>query len=151
MKEKLRKLLNYIFTITQIILLFGVNITCFAADPLMQYTYKFSYEKGQGDYYIGTVFAPKSYGYSVGYTKYTVDENGKEGYYTISTQSKVTNSNNKGKVFVSSYYDKESDKSYTPLDGTNAAGTNYLGVNIDILLTINFQNTTLVVGMKKQI
>ncbi len=100
---------------------------------LTPYAYTFTFTYGDGDYYTGTVYAPPDYGYSTSYTQTTTDENGKTGTYAITG---VTSSvmGEAGQVCVTSYYDKESGATYTPVSNGTAVGTSYLGSEHDYII-----------------
>ncbi|MFZ5448336.1 MAG: glycosyl hydrolase family 17 protein [Thermodesulfobacteriota bacterium] len=82
---------------------------------------------GSGDYYYGYVYAPADYGYSVGYTYWTLDETGNWGQYYISNREvAAADFGQGGQVYVTSYYDNELGKTYTPVSNGSAVGTAYL-------------------------
>lgn len=86
--------------------------------------YEFRFTFGSGDYYTGTVFAELFYGYSVGQAWTTRDENGQVGAYQITGVTYGNDASKYGQVLLTSYYDAESGKTFTPM---NAGGSRYLG------------------------
>ncbi len=93
--------------------------------PVNAYVFKFTY--GNGDYYTGTAYAEPGKGYSVGYTQTATDENGRTATYEITGVTTGLDAGGSGQVFISSYYDAESGKSFTPLENDGALGAGYLG------------------------
>lgn len=95
--------------------------------------YSFSYTYGLGDRYDGYFFAGVDRGYYLGWTQLAKDDDKKFGKYQITGVSYLDPNNlnysyvNNGKVYVTNYYDKETDSSTVPLNATNPLGTNYLG------------------------
>lgn len=93
--------------------------------------YDFRYTYANGDWYSGYVYAPMNYGYNFGaglepnYTFLKWDENNKAGTYEIIGINTTTNfsASLKGKVYVTQYYDAESQITFN----VNGSGTNYLG------------------------
>ncbi len=106
--------------------LFGKSGATFYEADLVSYAYSYKLTYGDGDYYTGTVYAAPEYGYFNGYTKTTTDENGQSGTYTINQVTTGFGVSLAGQVFVTSYSDKESGKSYTPLGSTGSLGSSYL-------------------------
>ena len=95
--------------------------------------YEFTFTYANGDYYQGTVYARSDHGYYVGYTETKTDENGQTGKYTV-TAAKISNNDYAelaGQVFVSTYYDAESKKTFTPKHQGQAVGINHLGSELD--------------------
>ncbi len=93
--------------------------------PVNAYVFTFSY--GNGDYYTGTMYADPVMGYSVGGTQTTTDENGQTGTYEITGTITGVDAGGSGQVLISSYYDAESGKSFTPLGNGGVLGADYLG------------------------
>ncbi len=113
------------------------NGPCFIASPTTYSQYYFTcyYNNGSGDTYTGSVYAATGYnGYQVGYTQTFTDENGQTGYYTISSAATVSDGSKVGQVYVTSYYDKESGNTYTPVSNGSAVGTNYLTSEHDYII-----------------
>jgi hypothetical protein len=104
------------------------------------YTY---YYNGNGDYYQGYVYALTGT-YAVGDYYDFVDrenETGANGKYYINSGVAVNNEADLGKVYVSSYYDSETNASYAPYpeSGYSFFGYSYLGREAGYLM--NRQNT----------
>ena len=99
--------------------------TIYEAD-LTAYAYDFSFTYGNRDSYTGTVYAAPEHGYSIYYTHQVSDENGLTGTYSISGETPDQDFSKIGQVYVSSYYDSESDTFQTPVNSSAALGTNYL-------------------------
>ena len=83
-----------------------------------------------------------------GYKKYVTDENGFEGYYEITAEEILygADTTQYGQVWVDTYYDHESDQTYTPLAAGNAVGFNYLGSEVNYIVSswlseLHFGNT----------
>ena len=96
------------------------------ADVGDKYTFQYTY--GNGDYYVGTVYADPAYGYYTGWKKSVTNETGNTGYYEILGQEYTrTSGTNKGKVFVSKYYDGDSSKKIFSPTNTSALTDQYLG------------------------
>jgi hypothetical protein len=93
---------------------------------LVSYAYAFLFTYGSGDYYTGTVYAEPEYGYSASYTMTTTDEKGNTDTYAITGVTTGYDVSRAGQVYVSSYYDAGSNKTYTPVSGGTAGGANYL-------------------------
>ncbi len=95
--------------------------------------YSFSYTYGFGDKYTGYFYASVDRGYYLGYKRLAKDEDRKLGSYEITAVSYLDPNNlnysylHNGKVYVKSYYDKETDTTTAPLNSTNPLGTDYLG------------------------
>lgn len=93
--------------------------------------YYFTYYYADGDWYRGYVYAPMNYGYNFGagrennYTFFKWDEHGKRGTYEITGIDTTNNYSDllKGKVYVTQYYDFESNMTFS----VNGYGENYLG------------------------
>lgn len=109
----------------------------FEAD-LVWVEYAFKYTYGNGDYYEGSVWARMDYGYYSGYSKATVDENGSQGKYYISSFKLLDDptifDGVMGQVFVNKYYDKEANTTFTPVSAGEAVGWEYLGSEYDYIL-----------------
>ena len=114
--------------------LFGKSGATFYEADLVSYAYAFKLTYGDGDYYTGTVYAAPEYGYSAGYTKTTTDEKGQTDTYTITGVTAGYNVSKAGQVYVTSYYDKGSGKTYTPVSNGTAVGTSYLGSEHDYII-----------------
>lgn len=71
--------------------------------------YDFTFTFSDGSYYSGTVADNGSYGYFVGESYFT-----SYGYYEVTGSSGFSTSEANGAVQVTSYYDSNSKKSYTP-------------------------------------
>ncbi|MFZ5448337.1 MAG: hypothetical protein ACOZFS_06845 [Thermodesulfobacteriota bacterium] len=90
---------------------------------------------GSGDYYYGYLYAPADYGYSVGYTHWTLDETGNWAFYYVCGKGEAAvDYSQKGQIYVSSYYDNESGNTYTPVGYGAAVGTNYLTSEYDYII-----------------
>ncbi len=109
------------------------NDILYEADAVCS-AYNFTFTYGSGDYYVGTVYAYQDDGYSTSYSKTTTDENGQTGIYTITGVTLAYDVDKKGQVYVTSYYDQESGKTYTPVSNGTAVGTNYLGSEYDYII-----------------
>jgi hypothetical protein len=103
-----------------------------SASSCNAYDYKFTY--ANGDYYTGTVYATTEYGYSINYTQTTTDENNQTGNYVITGVTPGFDASKAGQVYVPSYYDYESDQTYTPVSNGTAVGTGYLGSEVDYII-----------------
>jgi probable HAF family extracellular repeat protein len=114
--------------------LFGSSGGAFYEADLAAYAYSFKFTYGNGDYYTGTVYAAPEYGYSTSYTKSVTDENGKTGAYGITKVTTGQALSTKGQVYVSSYYDMASGKTYTPLHSGTTVGSSYLGSERDYII-----------------
>lgn len=106
--------------------------------------FNFRYDFANGDYYTGYVYAPtskdhpdyvKGYRYTLDYVKQFRDENGQIGSYSIYQAGKGVDHSLAGQVFVDTYYNAESKKTYQPLHKGTAVGTKYLGSESDYILT----------------
>jgi hypothetical protein len=94
-------------------------------DQVQGYSYKYTFTNG--DYYQGVVYAQRDYGYDIGYSKNITDEHGLPGNYLITDIVASENNLSKdGQVFVSTYYDAESKKTYAPLNSASVAGSQHL-------------------------
>ncbi len=109
----------------------------FEAD-LVWVEYAFKYTYSNGDFYEGTVWARMDYGYYAGYSKATIDENGSQGKYYISSfkllYEPIINDDLMGKVIVNKYYDKEANATFTPVSAGEAVGWEYLGSEYDYII-----------------
>ena len=114
--------------------LFGKSGATFYEADLVAYAYSFKLTYGDGDYYSGTVYAPPEYGYSTGYTKTTTDEKGHTDTYSITGVTTGYNVSKAGQVYVTSYYDKESGNTYSPVSSGTVVGSNYLGSEHDYII-----------------
>ena len=114
--------------------LFGSSGSTFYEADLTSYAYAFKFTYGDGDYYTGTVYAAPEYGYSTSYTKTTTDEKGNTDTYTITGVTTGYDVSKAGQVYVTSYYDKGSGKTYTPVSNGTAVGTSYLGSEHDYII-----------------
>jgi hypothetical protein len=101
------------------------------ADPYWRYDFTCSYENGAGDSYTGTFYDHQLY--EVGDQVYAfTDEHGLPGHYVI-TAVEAVDAGMDGRVYVNSYADKESGKTYTagdlshPLLAALPAGTQFPG------------------------
>ncbi len=101
-----------------------------------RYDFTYYYNNGSGDSYTGSVYALTGYnGYQVGYTQTNTDENLQSGYYNITAATDLgSDSSQAGQVYVTSYYDQESNQTYTPVSNGTAVGTNYLGSEHDYII-----------------
>ncbi len=101
------------------------------ADVTAQYTYNYTY--GKGDKYSGYFYASTDKGYYLGYKSVAKDDDSKFGAYNVTAVSYLDASSlnysyvHNGKVFVQTYYDKETNSSTAPVNYTSPLGTNYLG------------------------
>jgi len=92
-------------------------------------------DSSDGDYYSGTVYAPKDCGYSASYTKTTIDENAYIGTYVITGVSTTTYDGSKAdQIYVTSYYNHEGGKIYTPVSNGSAVGSSYLASKHDYII-----------------
>jgi len=98
------------------------------------YQYNFTFTYGNGDSYSGTVYAAPEHGYTTEYTQTVTDENGQTGTYTITAATGGYAASLAGQVYVDNYYDSESGYDYTPVSGSAAVGTNYLGSESDSII-----------------
>lgn len=92
--------------------------------PNLPYKFRFTYSNG--DYYTGTAWAEAGYGYNPGDTWQVSDPYGSTGNYQI-TGLGQGDSQAAGLVYVTSYFDQESGKTFTPLNHGQPLGNNYLG------------------------
>ncbi len=104
-----------------------LNFSALKTTSPLAYDFTFSYETG--DSYQGILYADSSHKYTLGYESSVSDELGeKVGTYRISglrpTQGDFAKN---GQVFVTSYTDSESNRTYTPLNSEVALGAGYLG------------------------
>ena len=113
---------------------FGSSGGTFYEADLAAYAYTFKLTYGDGDYYTGTVYAAPEYGYSTSYTKTTTDEKGHTDTYTITGVTTGYNVSKAGQVYVTSYYDAGSGKTYTPVSNGTAVGSSYLGSEHDYII-----------------
>ena len=104
-----------------------------------RYDFTFSYNNGSGDSYKGYVYAPLGYDkYAVGYKKATVDENKQAGYYHITNNTAAPTAGSLlGRVFVSSYTDKETKLTVAPVKTTSSWGTSYLKSEVGYIKIAN--------------
>ena len=114
---------KHLILLTKTTMIILLIINCSYAD-IWKYEYTFKYQNGDGDYYKGYGFAPKDY-FSA--EKWIIDENNNPGYYKINYVASGYDDNLNGQVFISTYFDKESNKTFTPLNYQNVAGYSYLG------------------------
>ncbi len=79
------------------------------------------------DYYKGLVYAPKGYsGYGIGYRKPVIDEEGNTGYYEITAVTDLgTEGSRDGQVYITSYYDVETNQTITPVNYGTVVGAGY--------------------------
>jgi hypothetical protein len=119
----------------------GDNLVIYEATPTQsgeftRYDFVYSYNNGNGDYYTGYVYAPTGYhDYAVGYKQTTTDENGQTGYYEITGATDLgSDGSTAGQVYVTSYYDKESGNTYTPVSNGTAVGSSYLDSEHDYII-----------------
>lgn len=92
--------------------------------------YYFTYTFGNGDYYNGYVYAPADYdnhAYQIDYSWDTIDENKQRGWYKITAIQYDFDHELNGKVFVTKYYDAESNSSPPIYEASSAKGNYYLG------------------------
>jgi len=95
----------------------------------------YRYYYGNGDYYQGHVYgAPSSYKYYPGLKISKKNELGLNGYYQIVSQGYTGDTAKYGQVYVDTYKDGESGKTFTPVHKGQAVGTNYLGSELDYIL-----------------
>ena len=73
------------------------------------------------------VYAKPEYGYGNGYTKTITDEKGQTDTYTITRYQSGYDISKAGQVDVTSYYDRSSGNTYTPVSNGTAVGTNLPG------------------------
>ncbi|MFM8332888.1 MAG: hypothetical protein ACKN9T_14485, partial [Candidatus Methylumidiphilus sp.] len=89
--------------------------------------YDFTFTYGNGDAYSGRAYATPGT-YTLGQSWTVVDENGQTGTYQIETVGLTVNPvADKGKVFVTSYFDVETDQTVTPDNASAALGAAGLG------------------------
>ena len=134
-KNTIRSVLlsTFLLFLFNVILISLFEINCFAqVSKLNRYDFKCTYTNG--DYYIGTVYADYDKGYSVGYQQSFIDENSQRGSYQITDMVRTSTIYSEGNVFVTSYYDSESKKSYDSLHSGSVIGQNYLGSESDYIL-----------------
>ncbi len=91
--------------------------------------YNFQFDYANGDSYTGTGYASSDKGYHKGDTFTVNDEHCQAGKYTITNlvYDSTVNPDKVGQVFVSSYFDAESNRTFTPLNNSNPLGYSYLG------------------------
>ncbi len=101
-----------------------------------RYDFTYYYNNGNGDTYTGSVYAATGYnGYAVNYTQASTDENSQAGYYEITAATDLGSDGSKaGQVYVTSYYDKESGNTYTPVSNGSAVGTSYFTSEHDYII-----------------
>ncbi|MFZ5447842.1 MAG: DNRLRE domain-containing protein [Thermodesulfobacteriota bacterium] len=97
--------------------------------------YSFTFHYASGDYYTGTVYAPLSRLYEVGYKFYAPEESGSLGYYEITAAYLLLDDSRNGQVLVDAYYDAQSGNAYLPLNTGAAVGTDYLGSETDYIIS----------------
>ncbi len=122
---------NYIESEDGYIRLAGVDAYHFggathAEADLVTYAYDYTFTYGNGDSYLGKVYAAPENGYGEGYTRTVTDENGLTGAYAITGLAPGFDVGLAGQVFVNSYYDAESG-AFQTLATANPVGTDYLG------------------------
>jgi Right handed beta helix region len=99
--------------------------------------YSFTYTFGDGDYYTGIVYASGGYGYYQGYSRTKIDARGNTGTYSITAVLGNYNIKKAGQVYILKYYSHETDKTYNPVGGGTAVGTNYLGSEYGYIIRSN--------------
>jgi len=101
---------------------------------LVAYAYEFTLTYENGDHYAGTVYAAPEHGYDPCYLKNTMDENSQTATYDITSETPGFEVSLAGQVFVDTYYDQESNFTYTPVHAGSVVGTDYLGSERDYIL-----------------
>jgi hypothetical protein len=111
----------------------GLDLSLVKAPPqTIPYEFKFTYSNG--DYYTGTVWAAADYGYIAGGNpRQVTDPYGNTGSYLITAAGQV-GFQKAGQVYVGSYYDQESGKTFTPLGNDQPLGTGYLGTEAGYII-----------------
>ncbi len=101
----------------------GADGKMMEADFALAGAYQFSFTFADGDFYTGTAYAELLHGYSVGQAWTTQDEHGQTGTYQITGVSYGNDTSKEGQVQITSYFDAETGKTFTPTGG----GALYLG------------------------
>ena len=107
-----------------------------------KYDFTFAFDQGLGDYYQGYVYAPtyfhqdtETFNYDLNLVIPAVDESGRPGTYTITAVTdRGDDKSLDGQVFVTSYYDIETGKTYKPVGSGAALGTDYLDSEIGYII-----------------
>ena len=112
----------------------------YEADVGDRYVFRYSYDKDNpsAEYYQGVVYRMPGYVYYPGYKLEKKNETGKTGCYEILAMS-YTGDTSKyrsgyGEVYVDTYKDGESGKTFAPLHKGQAVGTAFLGSELDYII-----------------